>query len=299
MGWIERRLKYLLVAPALLVVTALAAFPLLQSLIGSLFVWRLNRAPGPTKFIGLAHYERALTDPLFWNSAMVTGLFTLSSVILTTAISLAFAMALSVPGRSTRAMRVLLILPFAMSPALIGMSFRYMFNADFGVVPALLGALYAPLGQIDWLADPMAALVVVILCDAWGWFPFMTMMIMGGLRTVPRDAQEAARVDGATPWQVFRDVTLPCLRPVLLVAMVLKTIFCLKMFDQVFLLTNGGPYHATQTMSHYIYTQSMRFYDLGYGSALSWLLVLPMAVLVYFYTRQILLQSSARQRDAR
>ena len=182
--------------------------------------------------------------------------------------------------------RVLLVLPFAMSPALVGVSWRFMFNPEFGLFDTLLGVLPGAQDTV-WLADPFWAMTVLIASDVWNWAPFFTMMYIGGLGAIPVEAQEAARTDGASEWQVFRDVTLPLWMPVIMIGVVLKTIFSLKMFDQVYMLTNGGPGNATQTLAHFIYFNGFKYYDMGYASAVSYLLVVPMVLLAFVYVRMV------------
>jgi len=183
-----------------------------------------------------------------------------------------------------------LILPFAMSPALIGVSWRFMFQPDFGLFKAFFDVLFPPLANVDWLGDPILAMIALVGSDVWHFTPFLTLVFIGGLAAVPKDAQEAATIDGATSWMVFRDVTLPSILPVLAVGIVLKSIFSLKMFDQVYMLTNGGPAYATQTLAHYIYFNGFKYYDMGYASAVSYLLVIPMFGLTWVYMKLVFLK---------
>ena len=182
--------------------------------------------------------------------------------------------------------RTLLVLPFAMSPALVGVSWRFMFNPELGLFEAMLSWLPGAT-DIVWLADPFWAMVVLIASDVWNWAPFFAMMYIGGLGAIPVEAQEAARIDGASEWLVFRTVTLPLWMPVIMIGVVLKTIFSLKMFDQVYMLTNGGPGNATQTLAHFIYYNGFKYYDMGYASAVSYVLVVPMIILAFVYVRMV------------
>ena len=294
----ERWTKYLLVLPGVLAVLLSAVWPLAQVFYLSFRDWRLNRSAESHALwvpadgwgdIGwlFDNYTRAFQDPNFWHSAWATLVFCASSVLLTLALALACAMLLLPGGRVRGALRALLILPFAMSPALIGINWRFMFNAEYGFVASLARVLGMTGPVPNWLGSPTGAMAILVSSDVWHWTPYVAMMFIGALASVPREAQEAARVDGATEWEVFRDVTLPLIRPVIGVAAVLKTIFALKVFDQVYLITNGGPGNATQTLAHYIYYQGMKYADMGYASALSYLLVLPLAVLVVIHTRSV------------
>ncbi len=284
----DNTLKYLLVLPAILVVFATAVWPLIQSFRFSLFQGRLTRPGFPQGFLGFENYVWALTEePAFWNSVAVTAVYTVLTVGLTVALALGLALLLVPGGRFRMSVQTLLILPFAMSPALIGVSFRFMFNPEFGLFDAFFGLVIPPLADISWLSDPVLAFAVCVMADVWGWIPFLTLVLIGGLAAIPRDTIEAAQVDGASGWQVFRDVTIPQLLPVLAVVIILKSIFSLKTFDQIYMLTNGGPGTATQTLSHYVYFNGLKYGQLGYSAAVAWLMVIPMIFLTYAYAKLV------------
>ncbi len=284
----DRTLKYLLVLPAVVVVFATAVWPLIQSFIFSLYQGRLTRPGFPQGYIGSENYYWAIfEEPAFWNSVVVTAVYTIVTVALTVLLALGLALLLVPGGRFRGGVQTLLILPFAMSPALIGVSFRFMFNPEFGLFDAFFGLLIPPLADINWLSEPTLAFAVCVMADVWGWIPFLTLVLIGGLAAVPRDTIEAAEVDGACAWQVFRDVTLPQLTPVLAVVIILKSIFSLKTFDQVYMLTNGGPGAATQTLSHYIYFNGLKYGQIGYSASVAWLMVIPMIFLTYAYARLV------------
>jgi multiple sugar transport system permease protein len=285
----DRWLKYLLILPAALIVLGTTIWPLAVSLTTSLRDWRLTRSLTPGPFIGLEHYAVALTDdPDFANAATVTGLFVLVDVALTVVSALGLALLLRRTGVLQSVTRAVLILPFAVSPALVGISFRFMFNAESGVFTWLGGAVLPPLKGFVWLADPWAALLVLVFSDAWRWVPYMTLVVLGGLAALPKEPEEAARIDGATEWQVLRDVTIPALLPVLAVVAILKTVFALKMFDQVVTLTGGGPGSSTTTLAYLVYSIAFRWYDMGYASAVAWILTAMLVFLAIWYMRLIL-----------
>ena len=298
----DRYLKYLFVMPAVLVVFTAAIWPLIQSFYMSFREWKLSRSRFSRplweyEYDGwenisylFENYLRAFEDDAMWNAVRVTSTFTVASVVFTIGLALALALLLAPGGRFRFTVRTLLILPFSMSPALIGVSWRFMFQPDFGLFKAFFDVLIPPLADADWLGDPTLALLAVTGSDVWHWTPYLTLVFIGGLANVPRDAQEAAMIDGAPAWMVFRDVTLPSMLPVLAVGVILKTIFSLKMFDQVFMLTNGGPGNATQTLAHFIYFQGFKYYDMGYASAVSYLLVIPMFGLTWLYMRLVFLK---------
>ena len=281
-------LKYLLVLPAIVVVAATAIWPLARSLVLSFYTGRLNRPGFPQGFLGIDNYYWAIfEEPAFWTSVFVTTVYTIATVAVTVSLALGLALLLVPGGKFRMSVQTLLILPFAMSPALIGVSFRFMFNPEFGLFDAFFGLLIPPLAEINWLSDPVLAFIVCVLADVWGWIPFLTLVLIGGLAAIPSDTIEAAQVDGAGSWRVFRDVTLPQLGPVLAVVVILKSIFSLKTFDQVYMLTNGGPGAATQTLSHYVYFNGLKYGQIGYSAAVAWLMVIPMIALTYAYARLV------------
>ena len=298
----DRHLKYLFVLPALFVVAATAIWPLSQSFYLSFREWKLNRARDSKplweyQYDGLENiaylfdnYLYALEDDLLWNSIRVTSIFTVASVLASVGLALGLALLLAPGGKFRLTVRTLLILPFAMSPALIGVSWRFMFQPDFGLFKAFFDVLIPPLADMDWLGDTTLAMVALVGSDVWHWTPYLTLVLIGGLATVPQDAREAAMIDGAGSWRVFMDGTLPSILPVLAVCLVLKTIFSLKMFDQVYMLTNGGPGNSTQTLAHYIYFNGFKYYNMGYASAVSYLLVIPMFGLTWIYMKLVFLK---------
>jgi multiple sugar transport system permease protein len=285
----DRRLKYLLILPAALIVLGTTIWPLAVSLVTSFRDWRLTRSLTPGPFIGAEHYLTALTDdPDFANALWVTAIFVVIDVTITVVAALGLALLLRRVGVLHSVTRAVLILPFAVSPALVGISFRFMFNAEMGVFTWLAGTILPPLQGFVWLAEPNAALLVLVFSDAWRWVPYMTLVVLGGMAALPREPEEAARIDGATEWQVLRDVTLPALMPVMLVVAILKTVFALKMFDQVVTLTGGGPGQSTVTLAYLVYSIAFRWYDMGYASAVAWILTAMLMGLAVWYTRLVL-----------
>jgi multiple sugar transport system permease protein len=279
---------WLLLAPALLFVAAMALFPLGYSLILSFREWKLARRNTPGDFVGWSNYWNLLTDdPEFLESVQVTTVFITADVLLTLAIALGGALLLHRSGRLNSLARTMLILPFVMSPALIGISFRFFLNAEYGVVHHLIGLLLPSLKDTVWLASPALSMAAIVASDVWHWAPYMTLVMLGGLASIPQETQEAARIDGASSWAVFRDITWPQLLPVVSVILVLKTVFALKAFDTIYTLTNGGPGNATKTLAYFVYEQGFSYYNMGYAAAAAYLLTAALLVLAGFYLRLI------------
>lgn len=277
-----------LLAPALLFVAAMALFPLGSALMLSFRQWKLTRSTEPGPWVGLENYTLLLTDdPDFLESMGATFVFVTGDVVATLAVALGAALLLRRVGRVNSLARVLLILPFVMSPALIGISFRFFLNPEFGIAQHVIGLLVPALQGKVWLADRTLAMVAVIASDVWHWAPYMTLVILGGLASIPAETEEAARVDGASEWAVFRDVTLPQLLPVLGIVLVLKTVFALKAFDTIFTLSSGGPGTSTQTLAYFVYHTAFNYYDMGYAAAAAWVLTALLLALSGFYLRLV------------
>lgn len=287
----SRWAKYWYLGPALVVVIATITYPLLSALITSFREWQLNESAEPGRFVGLENYQRVLQDAGFWNSAWVTVLYSVISVSITMVLALAIALVLQGPGRFKAFAKTILILPYAVAPALKGFSWRFMLNENYGVYDTILDKV--PFTQsIVWLGDPFWALVSIAMSEVWGWAPLIALMFIGALGSIDPEVQEAARVDGANAIQLFFRITLPLLAPVILVAMLLKTIFSLKLIDQVVTMTGGGPGNSTETLNFFIYRQGFSFLDMGYASALAWISVVGIALFTVFYVRMMRRQGS-------
>lgn len=266
----------------------MALFPLGYSLVLSFREWNLARSSDAGSFVGLSNYINLLTDDLeFLDAIKVTSVFITTDVLLTLVVSLGAALLLHQSGRLNSLARTLLILPFVMSPALIGISFRFFLNAEYGVVHYLISAVFPSMKDTVWLADANLSMLAIVLSDVWHWAPYMTLVMLGGLASIPAETQEAARIDGASSWAVFRDITWPQLLPVVSVVLVLKTVFALKAFDTIYTLTNGGPGNFTKTLAYFVYEQGFTYYTMGYAAAAAYLLTAVLLVMAGFYLRLV------------
>lgn len=284
----EKTLSYALLVPAFIIVLATTLYPLAYSFVTSFREWDLTKQRRPGDFIGVDNYVHAASESGFQNSLWVTTIFVVTSVILTLVLAMSLALLLRRKGRMHTFTRIILILPFAMSPALIGVSYRFMFNPEFGVLAKGIGAVFPALEGTPWLASPDLAMAILVITDVWHWTPYMTFMCLGGLASIPRETEEAARIDGASNLRIIFGIVLPQMKGVLLVTAVLKTIFALKMFDQVVTLTGGGPGTSTETMAFFIFNVGFKWFDMGYASALAWILTAIMMLISAWYVRMLL-----------
>lgn len=278
-----------LLTPALVFVLAMAVFPLAYSFLLSLREWKLAQTDSPGAWVGMSNYVNLLTDdPEFLDSVKVTAIFVFWDVLITLIFALGVGLLLKREGKIFSIARVLLLLPFVMSPAVIGISFKFFLNAEYGILQYLLGWFIPALDGKVWLADSTLSMIAVVASDVWHWAPYMTLVMLGGLASVPKETEEAARVDGAGPIRVFWDVTLPQLWPVIAIVAILKTVFALKAFDTIFTLSNGGPGTSTQTLAYYIYNTAFGYYDMGYAAAAAYILTATLLCVAMFYLRLVL-----------
>ncbi|MGE4240610.1 carbohydrate ABC transporter permease [Ramlibacter sp.] len=284
----DRWLRYFLVLPAVIAVAGTALGPLAYSAVLAFREWRLTRSPRPGDFVGFDNFVRAFESPDFLRALFNTFLFVGLTVMLTTVFALCLALLLQRGGPLRRTVQALLILPFAMSPALVGISWRFMLNPEFGMLAAVFESIFPPLAGVNWLATPALAFAAMVMADVWAWTPFMTLILIGGLASLPTETVEAGQVDGAPQWRVVFDIVIPQLMPVIVVVLILKTIFAVKAFDLIFMLTQGGPGRSTETLTYFSYVTGFSYYDMGYASAASWVMVVPMLLLTVLYARFVL-----------
>jgi multiple sugar transport system permease protein len=282
------RTKYLLLGPALLIVLATVAYPISSAFVTSFRRWRLGQSLEPEGFVGIDQYVRAFTDPIFLNSAYVTTIYTLLTVALSLVLALGMALVLHGPGKLKAVVKVTLILPYAVAPALKGFSWRFMLNDAYGVYDWLLTVLFPFTDGIVWLAEPFWALFWMAMSEVWGWAPLLALMFLGAMSGISPEVHEAAHVDGANRWQQLSRITLPMMLPVIVIAALLKAIFSVKMFDQVVTMTGGGPGRSTQTINYVIYQQGFTFLDMGYASAQAIILVVGLSIFAGVYVRLLM-----------
>lgn len=280
--------RIVLLAPAVLVVLATTTYPLISAFLSSLRDWQLTYSPNPGAWIGLQNYANAIHDAGFINAIVITLEFTALSVALSMILAMAIALVLYKPGRINVIARAFLIFPFAVSPALKGYSWKFMLDPGYGVYAKIIG-FFVPAAQgYIWLTHQGWALFWLAMSEVWGWAPLMALMFIGALSAISPEIFEAARVDGASRLVLFRNIMLPLLRPVLLTAVLLKTIFSLKLFDQVVTMTGGGPGDATQTLNYYVYQAAFRDFNMGYASALAIILVIALSIFAFVYVKLML-----------
>jgi multiple sugar transport system permease protein len=260
---LDLALPYLLLSPAVLIALGVLIYPLWDGLRASTQFYRFGK---PLRFVGFDNYLQLWVDPQFINSLTVTVGFVGLSVAIETVLGLALALFCLREFKGIRLIRTILIIPMVITPVVVAIVFRLIYASDAGMLTAFSEALGGQPVQI--LGDPARAFLGLIALDVWEWTPLMFLILLAGLQSLPMEPLEAARVDGAGPWRTFVDHTLPMLRPVLAVAIVLRTIDAFGTFDQVFVLTRGGPGEATRLLSIFGYDTAFKFQQTGYAAAL-------------------------------
>ncbi|NEO95789.1 MAG: sugar ABC transporter permease [Moorea sp. SIO3G5] len=263
----EQRTGWLLVTPALLLLLLVYGYPILRSFWLSLFTKNLGTQLQPV-FSGLNNYGRMMGDGRFWHSLWNTVIFTSVSVALELVLGIAIALILNQSFKGRGIVRTIAILPWALPTALIGLVWAWMFNDQFGVWNDILLRLGIIQDGINWLGYPTTAMMAVIAADVWKTTPFISILLLAGLQSIPQDLYEAHALDGATPWQSFKQITLPLLTPQILISLLFRFAQAFGVFDLIKVMTGGGPGGATEVVSLYIYTTVMDYLDFGYGAAL-------------------------------
>ncbi|HVF65169.1 MAG TPA: sugar ABC transporter permease [Casimicrobiaceae bacterium] len=279
----ERRFALALFLPALVVLVVTTSAPLVYLAWASLIRIDLTM-PWLSGFAGLDNYTRMGSDPRFFNSLALTVIYTASTVVLQVLIGLALALLVLRIPKGQAAMRVAAILPIVLAPVVVGLFWRTLVLApDVGLVDIATRAL--GLGSHNWLGEPQLALISVIAIHTWQWTPFAFLVILASLSSLPPDVFEAARIDRANAWQRFVHITLPLIRPAIVIVVILRMITALSAFAAIFAATGGGPGTATEILNLYAYRTSFTELNLGYGAALAMVLLVATLAISFLMFR--------------
>jgi multiple sugar transport system permease protein len=265
---LDRAFVWLAVSPTTLTMLLVFGLPLVFSLYLSTEGWSADETLFGGKFAGTANYEALLTDPDFIGSLTLTLGYTAVTVLAEVLLGLGVALLLNLDLRFISFFRTALIVPMMMTPIVAALCWKLLLDPDHGVIDYFIGR------NVIWLGDPWLALIAVGVASVWQNAPFVTILTLAGLRSLPHEPMEAASIDGANALQRFWHVTLPLLRPYLLVALLLRAIFEFRAFDNVYVMTGGGPANATLLLSVYTYQASFVQFDLSLGAAASWIMLL-------------------------
>ncbi len=281
----EVRLAYLLVAPAVLAIAVVAFYPLVSDLWLSLHSKNLRFPARGEPFVGMQNYLALLQDSRFWNALRTTSIIAVASVSAELVLGMLAALAIHRAFRGRGMVRAALLVPWAMTTVVTARMWDWIFNANYGVFNAVLLKLRLIDGYRAWTASADSAIWVVIGADVWKTMPFMALLLLAGLQMIPSELYEGARIDGAGAWRLFWRITLPLLRPSILVALLFRTLDAVRIFDLPFVLTGGGPGYATETLSIYAYRTLFTNLDFGYGATLAFGMFLAVMIVAFFYVK--------------
>lgn len=280
----ERLFPYLATVPALLVVALFTLYPLAYAVRISLYRYLLTQ-PNNHPFVGLRNFREVVTSYYFLSSLRVTALYTLSALSAVLVFGFLIALLLNTKIRTAVVLRIVILLPWSIPAVISGLLWKWILNADFGALNGLLYSLGLIKSYIPFLADPALARLSLVIAHVWKEAPLVAIFFLAGLQLIPNELYEAARIDGGGAWSLLRYVTLPLLRPTLLVVTVYETMVAILTFDVIYVLTGGGPADATALISWFAYAEIFKALNLGHGIALSIVIALITLGLILLYLR--------------
>jgi multiple sugar transport system permease protein len=278
-------IPWLFVLPTLILILAVTIFPTIYSFGLSLFKWEATMKAKP--FIGLGNYVTAFHDPRFLHAVWVTALLVVGGVLIEMVLGFLIAELLITDSRPHRLMVALMLLPVMVMPVVVGYTWRLLWDAQYGPINQMIGWIIGHPFQYTWLAKPATALFAILITEIWQWTPFMFLIFYAGLSTLDMELFDAAKIDGASTWGQFWFISIPLMRPIITVAVVIRALDAIKAFDLIYTLTGGGPGSSTETLSYYIYKVGFQFFRLGYGAAMSFILLIALSVLLTYLLRYL------------
>lgn len=258
------------VLPTLIFIISIFLIPIVYTVVISFFNWNLLRPDLGIRFVGLQNYTRAFRDSFTWETMGRTFYFVIVSVLLELIFGFIIALSLNTEFKGWKVVQSIILIPFMIAPVVVGFAWKFVLNNDYGPLPQLLMNIgFSSIAENPLLANPNSAMFMVILADVWEYTPFVTLVLLAGLKALPQEPYEAAYVDGASAIQRFFYIALPLLRPSIMVAIVIRTLTSLRVFDTIFIMTGGGPGSATETLSFYGYRTAFQSYQMGYSSTIN------------------------------
>jgi len=273
------------IAPAFVVLSLVLVYPLGYALWLSFHQWTLRTVKQGTPFIGFQNYANLFSNPDFINSILTTFKFVFFAISFEFVFGMAVALLLNHDLKAKNIFRALILLPMMCTNVVIGLTWRLLLNYQYGLVNYYLGRL--GILPVEWLSSPNVAMVSVVIVDVWNTTSFVALMLLAGLQSLPDEPYEAAKIDGASSLQTFYYLTLPLLRPIILVVLLWRFIDTFRIFDVIYLLTAGGPARVTETVSIYVYRYGFQSFNLGVAAAASFIMLAIMLVIAGLLARSI------------
>jgi ABC-type sugar transport system permease subunit len=281
----QRLIAYGLIAPSLLLIFGVMAYPMAYTAFLSFHTRILSRPALGTRFVGLANYLQAFQDPLFLQVFGNTLYFVVASLVIELIVGLGLALLLHRSFRGRNMVRGFILLPWMLSPVVAAFSWAWLLNDAYGLVNYLLVQTGVIHTARSWLGTVGLAMPAVILVDVWREVPFVTVVLLAGLQSIPSEVREAARVDGASAVRAFFHVTLPLLKPSIMIALLMRTMMAVRLFELVFIMTKGGPASSTDVLATYTYREAFLNFNMGYASSLAVVILLVSLAMSLVYIR--------------
>ena len=281
----DKMFSLVFLAPALIFLLLTNVYPLLYSLRLSFFNWNMTIPLSKPRYIGLENYASLPADPILMTSVQRTLIFVISAVAIEFLLGLALALLVTSSVKAMGVIRTGFLVPMMMTPVVAGVLWRTIYHPQYGVTNWLIGLAGIP--PQAWLGDPKQALGAVIGVEIWQQLPVATFILAAGIQSLPTDLYKAAAVDGASGWQRFRYITLPLLKPVIIVLLLLRIMDAFKIFDIIYMLTYGGPGHQTEVLSMLIYKIGLKFFQVGQAAAMSWVFLFFIFLISLYFIRQL------------
>ncbi|MGQ9676166.1 MAG: carbohydrate ABC transporter permease [Chloroflexota bacterium] len=279
----RRKIAYGFVAPAFLTLLFLAIGPMIFMFFFSVHAWNLT-VPAPARFVGLENFVKLVQDARFWNAFSNTLILLVVGIVVQSLLGLGIALLLREKFKFRSIVMALILIPVMIAPVVAGLNWKLIFNESFGPLNYLLGVIGVE-GPL-WLgSNKFWGLIAILIVDAWQWTPFVALVLLAGLEAIPRQVYEAADVDGASQFRVFFRITLPLLRPMFILVILLRSIFIFRIYDPVVILTGGGPGEATETLSLLTYNVGMKYLDIGYAMAMGVIQIIFMTILANVFLK--------------
>lgn len=282
----ERKMAFFLILPAVIIIFVIVIYPLINTFIQSFYDFNLA-FPNLKKFIALGNYVNILKQSLFWRSLLYTIYFSVISIVLEVIIGFIVALILNENFRGKWVVRTLIIVPWAIPPVVNATIWKWIANPEYGSLNSILMSL----GIIDkyriWLSDPFWSIILVAVADVWKYIPLVAILLLAALQTIPETLYEAAKIDGASPIKRVFNITIPLIKPALIVVLILRTLEAFKVFDLIFIMTRGGPAFKTTFISYYIYVETFTNMNIGKGASIAYIIAIFMTFISYLYIRNL------------
>lgn len=282
--WGNTLTAFLFLAPGLIALVAIVVYPTIALIKNSLLDW--NLLVGTQTFVGLDNYRSVLTDPLFLASVERTVIYTAGAVSMQLGLGFLLALLFNRSSRGLGALRTLLIAPMLVAPVMVGLTWRFMYEPSIGVINYLLSSLHLP--TLRWISSTATALPSIGAADVWQWTPFVFLVMLAGLQSIPEHILEAAKMDGAETWRIVVEIQLPLISRIIIIVALLRVIDSLKLFDLVYVVTRGGPGNSTYLMTFYNYVVGFTQFQIGRASATAVIIMLTISLLTTLLLRAIL-----------